>query len=70
MIHVPEALSSLQQENELGGLIDNGMWKVVLQEVSPNANVLNGRFVVTIQNKGTWNELYKARFVVQGPKFR
>ena len=51
--------------------MDKGTWKVVLKEEIPgNSNVLNGRFVLVIKNKGTNEEIYKARFVVQGHRDR
>jgi Reverse transcriptase (RNA-dependent DNA polymerase) len=38
----------------------------VRSEMTDNANLLNGRYVITIKDIGTERELYKARFVVQG----
>jgi Reverse transcriptase (RNA-dependent DNA polymerase) len=38
----------------------------VSSELPTGANVLNGRFVVTIKDVGTEKEIYKARYVVQG----
>ena len=37
-------------------------------EIPDNANVLNGRFVLTIKDSGTKSEVWKARYVVQGHK--
>lgn len=52
---------------EINGLIERGTWKIVCKDDVPtNANILGGRFVLTIKNTGTDQELYKARFVVQG----
>lgn len=52
---------------EIVSLLDKGAFRVVLrQDLSEDANVLGGRFVLTIKQKGTENELFKARFVVQG----
>ena len=31
-----------------------------------NANILGGRFVLAIKDEGTKDEVWKARFVVQG----
>lgn len=52
---------------ELAGLAKRGVYKVVCKEdVPPGANVLGGRFVLAIKNVNTDEEVYKARFVVQG----
>lgn len=54
------------KKKEIQGLIDRGTWKVVLKEEVPkDANVLSGRFVLTIKNANTEEEVYKARYVVQ-----
>lgn len=43
------------------------MYEIVCKEdVPPGANVLGGRFVLAIKNADTSDEVYKARFVVQG----
>jgi Reverse transcriptase (RNA-dependent DNA polymerase) len=48
-------------------LIDRGTWRVVAkEEVSDNANILGGRFVLAIKDEVTDKEVWKARFVVQG----
>jgi hypothetical protein len=48
-------------------LIDRGTWRVVAkEEVSYNASILGGRFVLAIKDEGTDKEVWKARFVVQG----
>lgn len=55
------------KEKEIKGLIDRGTWKVVSTHDLPrDANIMGGRFVLAIKNEGTKDELYKARFVVQG----
>lgn len=55
------------KKREILGLLDKGTFSVVLtEEVPPTANVLGGRFVLSIKNKGTQHEAFKARFVVQG----
>ena len=81
-VHVTETLTPMDprkdspefiaaKKKEIEGLLKKGTWKVVLQEEVPkDANVLNGRFVLTIKNKDTDDELYKARFVVQGHRDR
>lgn len=52
---------------EIVGLLNKKAFRVVLkEEIEPDANVLGGRFVLTIKNKDTDHELFKARFVVQG----
>ena len=57
------------KEKELKGLIARDTWeKVKLSQLPSDANVLNGRFVLSIKNVGSKDELYKARFVVQGHK--
>jgi hypothetical protein len=48
-------------------LIDKGTWRIVKkQDLPKDANILHGRFVLTIKNVGTESETYKARYVVQG----
>ena len=52
---------------EIKGLIDRGTWKVVsTHDLPKDANIMGGRFVLAIKNEGTKDEVYKARFVVQG----
>ena len=52
---------------ELKGLTEKRTWKVIKKDDIPSyANILNGRFVLTITNAGSNDEFYKARFVVQG----
>ena len=58
---------SAAKRKEIEGLIKRGTWKIVAKdEVPDNANVLGGRFVLTIKDSGTNKEVYKARYVVQG----
>jgi hypothetical protein len=38
---------------------------VLKSEIPANANVLRGRFVLTIKDSGTDNELFKARYVAR-----
>ena len=53
--------------NELRGLTERGVYEIVCkEEVPPGANILGGRFVLAIKEKGTEDEKYKAHFVVQG----
>jgi hypothetical protein len=55
------------KREEIQGLIDRGTWRVVAkEEVSDNANILEGRFVLAIKDEGTDKEVWKERFVVQG----
>ena len=66
----PRGRSGLFDEairNELKGLIDRGTYEIVCREEVPdNANILGGRFVFAIKEKGTAKEKLKAQFVVQG----
>ena len=55
------------KEKEIEGLARRGTWRVVCAEDLPEkANVMGGRFVLTIKNKDTQEKVLKARFVVQG----
>jgi hypothetical protein len=55
--------------NELEGLRKNGTWEEIwTNEMPSNSNVMRGRFVLTIEEKGTSNEVLKARFVAEGFK--
>lgn len=57
----------LAKAKEIVGLLDKKAFRVVLKEgIESNANVLGGRFVLTITHKNTEREVFKARFVVQG----
>ena len=57
------------KHKEIQGLIEKGMFKVCLKtDVPEHANILGLRFVLTIKNKDTDHEIYKARLVVQGHK--
>lgn len=61
------ALFNDAKRKDIEGLISRGTWKVVLRdEVPDNANVAGSRFVPTIKDGGTSQEIYKARYVVQG----
>lgn len=52
---------------ETVGLLYKGAFRVVLNEdLEENANILGGRFVLTIKHKDKDNEVLKASFVVQG----
>lgn len=52
---------------EIKVLLDRSIFEVVLrEELSSNANILGGRFVLSIKSKDTDIELYKARYGVQG----
>jgi Reverse transcriptase (RNA-dependent DNA polymerase) len=72
-IHIPETIKrnnspGVQEamKRDIEGIVDNGTWAVtVSSEVPTGANVLNGRFVVTIKDVDTEREIYKARYVVQ-----
>lgn len=57
----------LAKVKEITSLLDKKAFRVVLTEnLDKDANILGGRFVLTIKNKGTEGELFKALFVVQG----
>lgn len=57
------------RKKEIDGLVRKGTWKVVIkEEVPPDANVLNGRFFITIKDIETNEPIHKARYVVQGHK--
>eukprot|EP00173_Palmaria_palmata_P003801 Plantae.Rhodophyta-Palmaria_palmata.ctg414.p1 GENE.Plantae.Rhodophyta-Palmaria_palmata.ctg414~~Plantae.Rhodophyta-Palmaria_palmata.ctg414.p1 ORF type:complete len:240 (+),score=24.17 Plantae.Rhodophyta-Palmaria_palmata.ctg414:3659-4378(+) len=66
----PRAFSKKLDEarkKELRGLIQRGSFKVILrEELSPGTKAMRGRFVLVIKNKDTDEEVYKARWVVQG----
>jgi hypothetical protein len=58
---------SAAKQKELLGLLERGTLKVVLRtEIPKNAPVMKGRFVLVIKNRETDQEVYKARYVVQG----
>lgn len=55
----------------IAGLVDKGTRKVViLEDIPPDPNVLNGRFVLVIKNENTDEEIYKARFGARGHRER
>lgn len=55
------------KKKEMDGLLRRGTWKVVLRdEVPSGANILGGRFVMSIKDTETDEPVYKARYVVQG----
>jgi Reverse transcriptase (RNA-dependent DNA polymerase) len=55
------------RKKEIEGIFDKGTWAVtVSSDVPTGANILSGRFVITIKDVGTNKEIYKARYVVQG----
>lgn len=59
----------LAKAKEPDGLICQGAFEIVLRdEISKQANILGSRFVLTIKEKGTNKEIFKARYVVQGHK--
>jgi Reverse transcriptase (RNA-dependent DNA polymerase) len=61
----PEVQAAMKKEIE--GIVEKETWMVTIKsELPPGANVLSGRFVITIKDIGTDKELYKARYVVQG----
>lgn len=57
----------LANAKKIVGLIEKGAFRVVIkQDLDEDANVLDERFVLTIKQKRSDKELFKARFVVQG----
>jgi Reverse transcriptase (RNA-dependent DNA polymerase) len=70
----PRATSSQfmdAKKREIKGLMNKNTWKIVDKETIPkDANILNGRFVLTIKNANSDDEICKARYVVQGHKDR
>lgn len=51
----------------MDGLLRRGALKIVMgKDIPKHENILGGRFVLAIKNVGTDEEIYKARFVVQG----
>lgn len=57
----------LAKAKEIVGVLDRGAFRMVLkEEADPQANIVGGRFVLTINNKDSDKESLKARFVVQG----
>lgn len=54
---------------ELEGLARRGVYEVISKEnVSENANILGGIFILAFKDKDTGKEVYRARFVAQGHK--
>jgi Reverse transcriptase (RNA-dependent DNA polymerase) len=54
---------------EMKGLLDKGVFEIVLREDIPaGANTLGGRYVLALKDPRTETERWKARFVVQGHK--
>ena len=52
---------------EIQGLIQRGTFKVILRREIPNgANILRGRYILSIKDFGTDREIWKARYVIQG----
>jgi hypothetical protein len=63
----PEAVEA--RSREIAGLVQRGTWEVTLRsELPSSANVLDGRFVMTIKDTGTDRECVKARYVIKGHK--
>ena len=61
----PEANEAFAKE--LAGLIDQGVFKVVIEEeLRDDPNVLGAWFILCIKDINTGNEKFKARFIVQG----
>ena len=55
------------KRKEIGGLLSRKTWKVVCErDVPTDANIMGGRFVLTLKDVGTDKPFFKARYVVQG----
>ena len=55
------------KQHEINGLMERGTFETVSSdELEKDANILGGRFVCTIKNKGSDKEKAKARYVAQG----
>jgi Reverse transcriptase (RNA-dependent DNA polymerase) len=55
------------KRKEIRGLLARETFKIVSKREIPQvANVLKGRYVISIKDIGTLNETWKARFVIQG----
>lgn len=53
--------------DEVQGLVKRNIWRIVEQgSVPKNANVMGGRFILTLKNYGTPEECAKVRYVAQG----
>lgn len=58
-------------ENEISGLLYRGAFKYMDRKALPrDANILGGRFVLSLKQLHTYEERYKARFVVQVHKYK
>lgn len=54
-------------KDEVKGLEHRGVWvKIPKARLPEDADVLGGRFVLTLKKAGTDHETHKARFVAQG----
>jgi hypothetical protein len=53
-------------KKELLGWLERRTFKVVFREIPKSASIMNDRFVLVIKNRDTDQEVYKARYVVQG----
>ena len=61
-LHFQEA-----KRKEMEGSLKRGTWKLILRdEVTQDANVMDGRFALAIKDADNDKPTYKARFVVQG----
>jgi len=59
------------KRKEIKGLLDRGTFKVVLrEEIDPDANVLPGRFVMSIKSSEDGEVKWKARYVIGGHRDR
>lgn len=55
------------KRKELRGFIDKGTWEnICTSEVTENAHILCGIFVLAIKGEGTDEEIWQARLVAQG----
>lgn len=55
------------KRKKLNALSERGTWDIISKsDVPQNAHILGGRFVLAMKDEGTKNEVWKARFFVQG----
>lgn len=62
---------AIAKRKEMGELIHRGTWEMTSREHVPsNANILGGRFFLSLKNSESETPMHKARFFVQGHRDR
>lgn len=57
----------IAKQKEVDGLVRRNIWKKVhISTIPRNANIVSGRFALTLKNYGTLEEVPKVRYVSQG----